>query len=853
MGKKLILVGAILIILLSQVFAFPESEFDFKYPSTTTGGGTGGNYTFNETQFDVIDETDVNIETSWLETFVNALSKWGDYWTKTENIDQSGYNISADCLGVNGEYICNWTDVNQSGGGSSVSFGTEDQIPFTNAGGDDFDYDLLEYDSDESRLSIGNVYIRRFSNETYFMFDDFDDDYNPFSDNTDYDYYGGGDNFQSSGGDIFTIDDEPTPATRYYIYNVNNPPTMNYKITVNETLGWGSNNAAYARLVGRRVDDNNYYLLFYRIFREPSGGGDIYLYKIQNGISTLLDSVDDGISHPNSGSKQVELSLEMNGDSIRGLVDGVEKVSATDGNITGKGQFGFGLSDSYSSTANNYFLAHGFWMNNVNEIGHFGTEGDYDWFGMRNGRYIFRVEDEGVKFPDGKKIIFRSANEQFQSTIEQNNADFLQIGGTSMKVNNQMSAGSIANNLLEFKSYTYDEENLFSDVFTEDYAEWEDSPVWSLLYGDGTEEVEVTGGEVTTDDTYNDDQYAYMKYDGEMTSNNYTIETDLKLGWTSTNYGLGGVLGRVVDEDNFVVCRMIARRSASGGADVQLYLRSGGSFTLLNSSDVVSSPSNPYIANLKLVVEGDNYECFVNDVSYLTATNNTVTEATGVGAMVQKGKYTSYASAIDNWKAYRSGEYSIIGTKTDTPLRFKTHETERWEIDTDGNLNALFNNQNITLGNTTITSSEITVDKITALATDPLMMVFTPTTFDRVQRMDSVIPTDKKGLTFWFNSLDPDNLQSWNALTGETYTIPMKKGKKQNPIEVKSGYYYDYQKDQYYRIEKVKVEIDLKNLLTKEQAEKYAIQINTCKSSKVQICKFDYDERVYVSNEEAIK
>jgi hypothetical protein len=31
-----------------------------------------------------------------LETFVNALSKWANYWTKTENIDQTGYNITAD-------------------------------------------------------------------------------------------------------------------------------------------------------------------------------------------------------------------------------------------------------------------------------------------------------------------------------------------------------------------------------------------------------------------------------------------------------------------------------------------------------------------------------------------------------------------------------------------------------------------------------------------------------------------------------------------------------------------------------------------------------------------------------------
>jgi hypothetical protein len=48
----------------------------------------------NSTQFD--SSNPISIKVSWVETFVNALSKWTNYWTKTENINQTGYNITAD-------------------------------------------------------------------------------------------------------------------------------------------------------------------------------------------------------------------------------------------------------------------------------------------------------------------------------------------------------------------------------------------------------------------------------------------------------------------------------------------------------------------------------------------------------------------------------------------------------------------------------------------------------------------------------------------------------------------------------------------------------------------------------------
>jgi hypothetical protein len=59
-------------------------------------------YTFNSTQFETTPE--VTIKTNWLESFVNALSKWANYWSKTENITSdkvtANYHMFNDTWGI---------------------------------------------------------------------------------------------------------------------------------------------------------------------------------------------------------------------------------------------------------------------------------------------------------------------------------------------------------------------------------------------------------------------------------------------------------------------------------------------------------------------------------------------------------------------------------------------------------------------------------------------------------------------------------------------------------------------------------------------------------------------------------
>ena len=51
------------------------------------------NATVNTTQFDSANP--IQIKTSWLTTFIESISKWTNYWSKTENINATGYNITA--------------------------------------------------------------------------------------------------------------------------------------------------------------------------------------------------------------------------------------------------------------------------------------------------------------------------------------------------------------------------------------------------------------------------------------------------------------------------------------------------------------------------------------------------------------------------------------------------------------------------------------------------------------------------------------------------------------------------------------------------------------------------------------
>lgn len=84
----------------------PASYF---YPNSNPFGFINST---NSTQFD--NNAPIHIKESWLTSFINLVVDLSNYWTKTENINITGYNLTANKLdmGLNNSYgvISNGTD-----------------------------------------------------------------------------------------------------------------------------------------------------------------------------------------------------------------------------------------------------------------------------------------------------------------------------------------------------------------------------------------------------------------------------------------------------------------------------------------------------------------------------------------------------------------------------------------------------------------------------------------------------------------------------------------------------------------------------------------------------------------------
>lgn len=101
-------------VLLPSISALPrdtELSIDFTYPQPSGNitneyiNNTYINQTLelNSTQFETGEPA--TIKTSWLTQIIEGISKWANYWTRTENINQTGYNISADYYFGNASYM----------------------------------------------------------------------------------------------------------------------------------------------------------------------------------------------------------------------------------------------------------------------------------------------------------------------------------------------------------------------------------------------------------------------------------------------------------------------------------------------------------------------------------------------------------------------------------------------------------------------------------------------------------------------------------------------------------------------------------------------------------------------------
>lgn len=79
----------IMIFLTSAGFGIDNQNIPILRPMDTSSNGGGNitsiNLTVNETQLELTEDNNLSIKTGWLTTFINSVSKWGDYFTKTES------------------------------------------------------------------------------------------------------------------------------------------------------------------------------------------------------------------------------------------------------------------------------------------------------------------------------------------------------------------------------------------------------------------------------------------------------------------------------------------------------------------------------------------------------------------------------------------------------------------------------------------------------------------------------------------------------------------------------------------------------------------------------------------------
>lgn len=101
-------------VLLPSISALPrdaELSIDFAYPQPSGNitneyiNNTYINQTLelNSTQFETGEPA--TIKTSWLTQIIDDVSKWANYWTKTENINATGYNITANYYYGNASFM----------------------------------------------------------------------------------------------------------------------------------------------------------------------------------------------------------------------------------------------------------------------------------------------------------------------------------------------------------------------------------------------------------------------------------------------------------------------------------------------------------------------------------------------------------------------------------------------------------------------------------------------------------------------------------------------------------------------------------------------------------------------------
>ncbi len=138
---------------------------------------------------------------------------------------------------------------------------------------------------------------------------------------------------------------ESASGTALY-YHTGTPATADYSVEV-DVVYFSTSPTQYVGPAGRIDTSAN---TMYH-FRYSQADSTWYLYRISAGTLNILGTYAQSFT---SGTRRAK--LQMIGTAIKGFVDGVERVSATDSNITAAGKAGLRLATTATGTGNSQGL-----------------------------------------------------------------------------------------------------------------------------------------------------------------------------------------------------------------------------------------------------------------------------------------------------------------------------------------------------------------------------------------------------------------------------------------------------------------------------------------------------------------
>jgi hypothetical protein len=281
----------------------------------------------------------------------------------------------------------------------------------------------------------------------------------------------------ASYNDYATTLSNGTNVGTLYVANATYP---NADYQVSAVVSFSSGDSNYTRTLAARIQDaNNMYILRF-------SSNTLWIYKRVTGTWTLLNSGSGTIVGSYYTTPGDTVTLKVEGTTISGLVNGVEKVTTTDSAISAAGQAGLGTGyvnistdDSGTGVGMDDFLATGLLDVTAPTISTYSpTDGATGVTTTANLVMTFGEVVDVESGADNDIAIYKTTGDALIETIDSQDAKVTGTGTTIITINP-------AATLLESTDYYVKVgADAFDDTSSNSYAGISDKTTWNFTVGD---------------------------------------------------------------------------------------------------------------------------------------------------------------------------------------------------------------------------------------------------------------------------------------------------------------------------------------------------------------------------------